>query len=479
MTFTDIAPALPEIMLALATLALLLFGVLGGDTQKRLVAPLAVGALAIVLGVLHMNAPEGTVVIFNGMFTVDAFSMFAKTVLLIAALAALLMGQGYATRNGLAAFEYPIVILLATLGTLLMVSASDMLALYVGLELQSLALYVLAAFRRDDAKSSEAGLKYFVLGALASGILLFGISLVYGITGTTNFAAIKAGIDAADVSPVLLVGMVFVLAGLAFKISAAPFHMWVPDVYEGSPTSVTAFFAAVPKIAAFALLLRVAFEPFANLQSGWQPIVIAMAVASMVVGGFTALRQTNIKRLLAYSSIGHVGYALVGVAAGGAAGVSAVLLYLAIYCVMTLGVFAVVLHMQRGGRMVETIADLSGLAKTRPQLALVMAALMFSMAGIPPLAGFFGKFYVFVAAINAGLVWLAVVGVLLSAVSAYYYMRIIKVMYFDEPQAALDVEPNRPLTLVLAASVGATVLFIFAPSLVLGPAGAAARSLLG
>jgi NADH-quinone oxidoreductase subunit N len=362
---------------------------------------------------------------------------------------------------------------------MLMASANDMLSLYVGLELQSLALYVLAAFNRDNAKSSESGLKYFVLGALSSGILLFGISLVYGITGATNFDTIAVALKAGATSPVMLVGFVFILAGLAFKISAAPFHMWVPDVYEGAPTSVTAFFAAVPKVAAFALLLRVLFTAFEPITVSWQPIIMILAVFSMIIGSFAALRQTNIKRLMAYSSIGHVGYALVGVAAGTQAGIQGVLVYLSIYFIMTLGVFAIILSMRQEGGQLENISDLAGVGKTQPVVALSLAILMFSMAGVPPLAGFFGKFYVFMAAVQQGLYPLAVVGVMLSAVSAYYYLRIIKIAYFDEPTVNMDPLENNTMRAVLAVTIGYLVVFAFTPSAVLESSGKAALSLLG
>ncbi|MGE3770756.1 MAG: NADH-quinone oxidoreductase subunit NuoN [Bdellovibrionales bacterium] len=476
MTFTDIAPASAEIFMAIAALVLLVAGVVRGDRSLRLLTWAVVGVMVLALAAVWCTAAPDAQIIFNGLFVADRFALFTKTILLLGAILALLMGGAYAERH-MQRFEYPILILLTTLGTLLMVSANDMLSLYVGLELQSLALYILAAFRRDDLKSSEAGLKYFVLGALSSGILLFGISLLYGITGTTNFDQLH---NAATLgSPVVLVGIVFVLAGLAFKISAVPFHMWVPDVYEGAPTAVTAFFAAVPKVAAFALLLRVMFVPFETLFNAWQMLAVIMAVASMLIGAFAALKQTNIKRLMAYSSIGHVGYALVGVAAGGQEGISSVLLYLAIYYLMTIGTFAVILVMRRDGKQVENLEDLAGLGKSHPVLALAMAALMFSMAGVPPLAGFFGKFYVFMAALNAGLVVLAVLGVLLSAVSAYYYMRIIKIMYFDDATSgALDRVPELQVRFVLGISAAFIVLFTFMPSPLIDAAGRAAQSLL-
>lgn len=477
MIWADIAPALPEIFMACAILFLLVVGVSCEKVARHLHWG-AVAAILVTMGlVCHGSTPEGAL-IFNGGFAVDHFSDFIKSILLAGAAIVLLMGAQYAQRT-LGRFEYSIVIMLATLGTMLMASANDMLTLYVGLELQSLALYVLAAFNRDNPKSSESGLKYFVLGALSSGILLFGISLVYGVTGMTNFDSISAALGNGAVSPVMLVGFVFILAGLAFKISAAPFHMWVPDVYEGAPTSVTAFFAAVPKVAAFALLLRVLFDAFTPIAAQWQPIIMVLAVLSMAVGSFAALKQTNIKRLMAYSSIGHVGYALVGVAAGTQAGIQGVLVYLAIYFIMTLGVFAIILSMRQEGKQLENISDLAGIGKTQPIIALSLAVLMFSMAGVPPLAGFFGKFYVFMAAIQQGLYGLAITGVVLSAVSAYYYLRLIKIAYFDEPTVAIDPIETGVMRGVLAVTIGYLVVFAFTPGAVLESSGKAALSLLG
>lgn len=482
MTFFDLAPALPEIFLAVATVALLLFGTFRGDRAMRAESVASVAILLIALGMIWGQPAGEDRILFNGLFIVDTFGQFMKSILLIGAILAITMGETYAEREGMHRFEYPIVIMLATLGTMLMVSAHDMLSLYVGLELQSLALYILAAFKRDDRRSSEAGLKYFVLGALSSGILLYGVSLVYGATGTTNYLSLAIAFQNGGASPLALTGFVLIVCGLAFKIAAAPFHMWAPDVYQGAPTSVTAFFASVPKVAAFAVMLRVFFEPFGNLPGPlWQQLLMVLAVSSMIIGAFAALRQTNIKRLMAYSSIGHVGYALVGMAAGGEAGVQAVLIYLVIYFMMTLGVFAVILTLRRGGRMVEEISDLAGLGKQHPTVALCMVILMFSMAGVPPLAGFFGKFYAFMAAVDAGLYALAVVGVLLSTVSAYYYLRIIKVMYFDEPSAlgAIDPVPELNIRAVLGITSIYLVVFAFVPSPVLGFAAKAAASLLG
>jgi NADH-quinone oxidoreductase subunit N len=320
----------------------------------------------------------------------------------------------------------------------MLISANDLISLYMGLELQSLALYVVASINRDSAKSSEAGLKYFVLGALASGMLLYGASLVYGFTGSTQFPAIAQALGAQGSSIGLIFGLVFIIAGLAFKVSAVPFHMWTPDVYEGSPTPVTAFFAAAPKVAAIALFTRVMLGPFKTVTADWQQIVSFIAIASMLLGAFAAIGQSNIKRLLAYSSIGHMGYALVGLASASQEGVQAIVTYMLIYMVTTLGVFACVLAMRRDGRQVENISELAGLARNNKSLAFILAMLMFSLAGIPPLAGFFGKLFVFMAAVKSDLYVLAVIGLLASVVSAYYYLRIVKIMYFDEPAAVFD-----------------------------------------
>ncbi len=368
------------------------------------------------------------------------------------------------------------LIVLATTGMFVMVSANDLIALYLGLELQSLALYVLAAIKRDSARATEAGLKYFVLGALASGLLLYGASLIYGFTGTVSFTGIAASLGGGEASLGVIIGLVFLLAGLAFKISAVPFHMWTPDVYEGAPTPVTAFFAAAPKVAAMALLVRAVISGFPAITTEWQQIIVFIAIASMILGAFAAIGQRNIKRLMAYSSIANMGFALVGLAAGSEAGVRGVVIYMAIYLTMTLGTFAFILAMRRGDQMVENIDDLAGLATNNPMWAFILAMLMFSLAGIPPLAGFFAKFYVFMAAIEAGLYVLAVIGVLASVVGAYYYLRIVKIMYFDEPAAPFE-KIGGELRAVLAVT-GVLVIFFFAwPGPLVEAAGAAARSL--
>jgi NADH-quinone oxidoreductase subunit N len=362
------------------------------------------------------------------------------------------------------------------------VSANDLISLYIGLELQSLSLYVVASFRRDSRRSSEAGLKYFVLGALSSGMLLYGASLIYGFAGTTSFdglATLFKGLGGEGSSVGLVVGLVFVISGLAFKVSAVPFHMWTPDVYQGAPTPVTAFFAVAPKIAAIALFVRVLMGPFGVMIGDWQQVVIVLSAASMVLGAFAAIWQTNIKRLMAYSSIGHVGYALIALAAGTEAGVRGVLVYMAIYLAMNVGTFCCILAMRRTGRMVEGIDDLAGLARTHPMVAMALAAMMFSMAGIPPLAGFFGKFYIFVAAIDAGLIPLAVIGVLTSVVGAFYYLRIIKIMYFEEPVDAFDGKLPGEVRAVLVAATLFVMFFSLRPGLIVDGAAVAAQTLIG
>jgi NADH-quinone oxidoreductase subunit N len=416
--------------------------------------------------------------IFNGAFRIDAYSAFAKVILLAAGSVAILMSDRYLSGEQLGRFEYPVLILLAVFGMMLMVSASDLIALYMGLETQSLALYILASFNRDSRRSTEAGLKYFVLGALASGLLLYGASLIYGFAGSTQFDAIARIATSEGANPGLTVGLVFLIAGLAFKVSAAPFHMWTPDVYEGSPTPVTAFFAAAPKFAAMLLFARAMVEPFGGVIEDWRPVIAIIAVASMAVGAFSAIVQTNIKRLMAYSSIGHMGYALIGIAAGTAEGVASVLIYMAIYIVMTIGTFACILMMRRRGGMTESIGDLAGLSRTNAPMALMVTVFFFSLAGIPPLAGFFGKWFVFFAAVDAGLVWLAVVGAVASVVSAYYYLRVVWLMWFDEPAPAFerDSGPALGLTGFTAAVLMFPVLVVFIAPLI-GAAQKAAAAL--
>lgn len=473
----NLLPLLPELFLAVSAMALLVFGVMRTGDSTRIVTGMAVGALFVALGLLLNTGWEDTIAL-KGMFKLDAFAGFIKVLILLGLIAALALSDRFLQQEGIARFEYPVLVLLAGIGMMLMVSANNLLALYMALELQSLSLYVLAAFSRNSVKASEAGVKYFCLGALSSGMLLFGISLIYGFTGSIDFGVIMATLAPMQVLPLgILFGLVFILAGLAFKVSAVPFHMWTPDVYEGAPTSVTALFAIVPKVAAMGLLMRLLFEPFVFAAAEWGQIVYALSLASMVVGAFAALVQENIKRLLAYSSIGNMGYAMIGLVAGGAAGVSAVILYMMIYLIMTAGVFAVVLSMRRKGVALERIDDLAGLSQSRPLLAYAMAILMFSMSGIPPMAGFFGKLMIFNAAVAAHFYVLAVLGVLTSVVAAYYYLRIIKVMFFDTADAPLDSDIPLARHAVLAVSVLFVLGFIFMPSLTIGGAMTAAAAL--
>jgi NADH-quinone oxidoreductase subunit N len=420
-------------------------------------------------------APDS--VVFGGLLKTSLFTRFADTLVYIGAAMALILSINYDRSEGIARFEYPILVLFAVLGMIVMISAADLMALYIGFELQSLALYITAAIARDSLRSTEAGLKYFVLGALASGLLIYGISLVYGFAGTTNFAAL-ASILGSGAGYGTVIGVVFVLVGLAFKISAAPFHMWTPDVYEGAPTPVTALFGTAPKAAAMALFLSVMMGPFGHLAAQWQGIVEILSVISMALGALAAIGQTNIKRLMAYSSIGHMGYALMGLAAGTVAGLQATLVYLALYVVMSFGAFACIIAMRRQGHAVEKISDLAGLAGQRPGLALAFAILMWAMAGIPPLSGFFGKLYVFAAALNAGLIPLVIIGVITSIIGAFYYLRVIKVMYFDSGAPDFDVTPAG-VRFVMAVGAVATALFIFLPGPLVAVADAAARALMG
>jgi NADH-quinone oxidoreductase subunit N len=472
----DALYAFPEILLAVLAMALLMLGVFRSKESYDASAWGAVVALILTAGAVYGMTGTGKVAAFNGAFVVDDFARVMKCLALFGSAVAIILSGKYMARHNMAKFEYPVLILLATLGMLMMISANDLIALYMGLELQSLALYVVAAINRDSAKSSEAGLKYFVLGALSSGMLLYGASLIYGFTGSTGFATIAANLSGQGASLGVVFGLVFIMAGLAFKVSAVPFHMWTPDVYEGAPTPVTAFFAAAPKIAAIALFIRVMVGPFAGIVQDWQQIVIFISIASMVLGAFAAIGQNNIKRLLAYSSIGHMGFALVGLAAGSEEGVRGVVIYMMIYLATTLGVFACVLAMRRDGKQVETINDLAGLARTNKGLAFVLAMLMFSLAGIPPLAGFFGKLYVFMAAVKAELYILAVIGVLASVVGAFYYLRIVKTIYFDEPAPAFDAMDVEVKSVAYISGAFALLFIVFAQPL-LTIAAAAARSL--
>lgn len=457
----DLSLMVPELVLAIGAMAALLVGVywkseLGG---ARVVMRLAIILLLGAAGAAIFLAQSAGGQAFFGAFIADPFSLYAKTAVFLAAAVALVLASKYLETENLARFEYPVLVALATLGMAIMVSSNDLITLYLGLELQSLALYILAAFNRDSLRASEAGLKYFVLGALSSGLLLYGCSLVYGFSGTTDFEGIATAAAAGGQNVGLLFGLVFVVSGLAFKISAAPFHMWTPDVYEGAPTPVAAFFATAPKLAAMALLARVLTEPFGPLTADWQQITILLAILSMAVGSFGALMQTNIKRLMGYSSIGNVGYALVGLSAGTQLGVWAVLLYFTLYVIGVAGAFAVILSMRRAEGMVERIEDLAGLSQSRNGLALTMTALMFSIGGMPFLVGFFGKFFVFYAAVDAGLMWLVVVAVLFSTISIAYYLRVVKVIWFDEPVGEFLPAPAG-VTLISRTTGLATVLLL-------------------
>ena len=477
LAFSDVSPALPEMLLAVAAMALLVLGAWRGEGSTRLVSWLAVAALILVLGVALLGGPERRVG-FYGMFVTDAFALFMKSLVLAGSAVTILIGMHYNEEQRIARFEFPVLVMLATTGMMVMISANDLITLYVGLELQNLALYVVASFDRDSARSSEAGLKYFVLGGLSSGMLLYGLSLVYGFAGTTAFADLaRLLVGSSPVSSGLIVGLVFIIAGLAFKTSAVPFHMWTPDVYEGAPTPVSAFFAVASKLAALALFMRVMISPFGSMIGEWRQVIVFLSIASMVLGSFAAIAQPNIKRLMAYSSIGHVGYSLIGLAAGTAAGIRGVLIYLAIYLFMNVGAWAVILCMRRQGRMLEQIADLSGLSRTNPALALALAIFMFSLAGVPPAAGFFGKLYIFLAAIDAKLTGLAVIGVVTSVVGAFYYLRIVKVMYFDEPVAAFDTPIVGELKGVLLVTALVTLFFFLLPGPIVGSAEVAASSL--
>ncbi len=468
--------ALPEIVLACAGMALLVAGVLVRTSAFMVTCTGTLGAL-LASGLLVFTTGAGHA--YSDLFVADAYSRFATVLILVAGAFGILLAMDWTRQEHLRRFEFPLLMLFSIVGMMLMVSAASLMTLYIGVELMSLPIYVLAAFARENVRSAEAGLKYFVLGALASGLLLYGISLVYGFAGTTEFSTVSVALaDPARVSAGLVVGVVFVLAGLAFKVSAVPFHMWTPDVYEGAPTPVTAFMGTAPKVAAMALLVRVMDGPFGHLIGQWQLLVAFMAIASMLLGSLAAIGQHNLKRLMAYSSIGHMGYALIGLATGSSQGVRGVMIYLVTYVFMNAGTFAVILGMRRGGKAVEGISDLAGLGRTDPARAMWLAIFMFSMAGIPPFAGFWGKYFIFAAAVQSGLWMLAIIGVLTSVIGAFYYIRIIKVMYFDEAAAAFDAMP--PSLGFAAAATGLfTGLFFVFPAPIVAAAEAAARAVLG
>jgi NADH-quinone oxidoreductase subunit N len=469
----SLLPILPELILAIGAMALLMLGVSRGESSAASVSVLAI-VLLVAAGVALLAGPAGRIAVFHGSFVLDDYARFLKLLALAGSAVTILMSIEFLGATGQQKFEYPVLILLSTAGMFALISAADLIALYLGVELMSLALYVIAAIDRDNVRSTEAGLKYFVLGALSSGMLLYGCSLIYGFTGTVSFAGIAKAAEHSVIG--LTFGLVFLFAGFCFKISAVPFHMWTPDVYEGAPTPVTAFFASAPKVAGIAVFVRASVVAFPGIATEWQQIVVFVAIASMALGSFAAIGQTNIKRLMAYSAIGNMGYALIGLAAGTPEGVQSVLVYIAIYVAMTLGSFAAIIAMRRPEGPVEKISDLAGLARTKPAMALFLGIMMFSLAGVPPLAGFFAKFYVFLAAMKAGLYALAVIGVVISVIGAYYYLAIVKTMYFDDPMPAFV--PMRPeLRLVLGVTGLLVILIGVYPGPLVDAAAAAAKSL--
>ncbi|MGF7160050.1 NADH-quinone oxidoreductase subunit N [Rhodoligotrophos appendicifer] len=472
----DILAILPEIVLAVGAMALLMIGVFRKGDPVELISSLAIVLLAIVALLILLDHDGGRHVAFGGSLMIDSFGRFMKILAVFASAAVILLSVQFLKSEHMMRFEFPVLICLATLGMLVLISANDLIAVYLGLEMMSLSLYVVAAINRDSARSSEAGLKYFVLGALSSGMLLYGSSLIYGFTGTVSFDGIRLALGSGEAGIGLLIGLSFLITGFAFKTSLVPFHMWTPDVYEGAPTPVTAFFASAPKVAAAAVFVRAMIVPFPTIAADWQQIVVFLSIASMALGSFAAIGQTNIKRLMAYSSIANMGYAMIGLAAGSPEGVRGLIIYMTIYMFMTLGSFAVIMAMRRGEGAVETIADLAGLSRNNKPLAFVMAVMMFSMAGIPPLAGFFAKFFVFSAAIKAGLVTLAIIGVVTSVVGAYYYLRIVKIMYFDEPADRFVPAPTE-IRVVLGVSAFVILAFVVFARPVLTAAQAAAASL--
>lgn len=473
-----IKPLAPEMFLAVYGMILLVFGAVKGEKHLGFITFSVVGAFIAAITMIGVS-DWSSQSLLGGMLITDGFSAWLKIIILAGLTVSLLLSYDWLKDNNLIRFEYPLLVLFSGIGMLLMVSVTNLLSLYVSLELSSLCLYVLAAIRRDNMNAAEAGIKYFILGALSSGLLLFGISLVYGYTGSIDYATIGATLSGHQgATPVgAILGLVFILSGLAFKVSAVPFHMWTPDVYQGAPTPVTALFAIVPKVAALAMMIRLLAQPFHSAVGDWSQIIIFMSCASMVWGSFAAIAQENIKRLMAYSSIANMGYALIGVLANVSEGTAAVILYLSIYMIMTAGTFAIILCMKRNGQAVETISDMAGLSKTSPVMAYCLAALMFSMSGIPPLAGFFSKLFIFQAAVAAGHFYVAVIGVLASVVGAYYYLRIIKVMFFDEAAPAMDAEHSMLQKYVALISVAVIVIFCINPMSLLTQAQLAAGSL--
>ncbi|MBL6595652.1 MAG: NADH-quinone oxidoreductase subunit NuoN [Candidatus Puniceispirillum sp.] len=476
---TDILPALPEMILATLALVLVLVAAYGGESARNAqrVTRIALGGIVLALALIWSSS-VGNETAFGGMFRADSFAGYMKILVLLGTFCALYMSITPLAKDDINKPEFALLVMLALVGMMLMISANDLMSLYMAVELQSLPLYVVAAMRTNSLRSSEAGLKYFLLGALSSGMLLYGASLVYGFAGTTSFSGIAAAVSADQLPVVFIVGMVFMVSGIAFKISAAPFHMWTPDVYQGSPSPVTALFAIAPKVAAMALMMRLTYGAFGSIEAEWSQVLVALSIASMVVGALGAIMQTDIKRMMAYSSIAHMGYALAGLAAGTQQGALGVMIYMTGYIFMGAGAFAIILLMRRDGQSATRVADLQGLSRTHPTLALGLMIMMFSMAGIPPLAGFFGKWYVFLAAVNAGLVPLAVIGVVMSVVGAFYYLRIIKIMYFEDADEPLDAEIPVANKLVLGVSIAVILLFFIGLSPLLETAGFAADALM-
>ncbi|WP_227284879.1 NADH-quinone oxidoreductase subunit NuoN [Boseongicola sp. H5] len=478
MIATDLSILTPEIVLAIYAMIGLLAAVYTSKDGLASTLTYVTAVLFVVMAFYIGVTGGGTRIAFGGMFVDDGFARFAKITILLAAAAILVISHDYMEKSDLLRFEYPMLITLATIGMMIMVSAGDLMALYMGLELQSLSLYVIASLRRDSVRSTEAGLKYFILGALSSGLLLYGASLVYGYSGTTLFSGIIDTAVNGELSIGLLLGLVFLIAGLAFKVSAAPFHMWTPDVYEGSPTPVTAFFATAPKVAAMALFARVVHDAFGGAVGDWQQIVAFLAVFSMFLGAIAAIGQTDIKRLMAYSSISHMGFALMGLSAGTEQGVTAMLIYMAIYVTMNIGTFAFIMSMEKDGRHVTEITALSNFSSKEPLKALAVLVLMFSLAGVPPMVGFFGKFAVLMAAVDAGLIWLAVAGVIASVIGAFYYLRIVYLMYFGAEEDGLDGRMGLVPWVGLVACAAIMVLGVFNLFGVDGLAEAAAATLV-
>ncbi|MCK5373984.1 MAG: NADH-quinone oxidoreductase subunit NuoN [Alphaproteobacteria bacterium] len=474
---SNITLIIPELYLVIMAIGVLVVGIIQGNkaTSNLCLTALISYAVAIVL-LLHTN--WNTAYILNNMLVIDEFSGVIKLIILLGMIVTTALSTQYLHQERIAHYEYPVLMMLAGVGMMFMVSSNNLLALYMSMELQSLSLYILTAFRRNSARSGEAATKYFILGALSSGIMLFGISLIYGFSGSLDFTLIAQAVSkTGPIPPSFTIGMVFIIAALAFKISAAPFHMWTPDVYQGAPTSVTAFFSIVPKIAALALLMRVIYGPFSMAQEQWEQILYFVSLASLLIGAFGGLAQNNIKRLMAYSAISHMGYMLIGLVVGSETGIAAVILYLLIYMVITAGIFAVILCMRKNGMATYSIDALSGLSVTNPMLAYAMAVLMFAISGIPPFAGFFGKFFIFNAAIAQGYYVLALSGVIASVVAAYYYLRIIKVMFFDKPIDPLDNNIGIERRVILLGSLVFVTGFIIIPAHIITFANGAASSL--